>query len=227
MHSLPAGTGPSPHWRGDRAQTSRIGSRAASAVREFDALFTAFTMSVLGNVVSTTGLTVLVHEQTSSPLLSPLAFALGFLRYLLGGLLLSAIVDRMPARRLLVASDLTCAALVAAMAGPGTPIAALFGLLLLVSVVTSISSGARAGIVREVVGDAAFVPARSLMRVSAQTAQIAGHAVGGALLVVLSPRTLLLVNALSSALPPRSPEWDCGTDRPGPPRSASRPIWRS
>jgi len=175
----------------------RVRYRDALAVGEFRALYSAYTVSVLGNVVSTVGLTVLVYERTSSPLLSSLAFALGFLPYLLSGLLLSAVVDRLPARRLLVTCDLTSAVVVATMAWPRTPLPALFGLLLVVSVVTSVSSGARAGIVREVVGDAAFVPARSLMRISAQTAQIAGNGVGGALLVVLSPRTLILANSAS------------------------------
>ena len=182
------------------ATAPRVRYRAALAVREFNALYAAFTVSVLGNVMSTVGLTVLVYEQTRSPLLSSLAFAVGFVPYLLSGLLLSAVVDRIPTRRLLVAADLASAGLVAAMAWPPTPVPALFVLLLLVSVITSVSSGARTGIVREVVGNAAFVPARSLMRISAQTAQIAGNGIGGALLVVLSPRALILVNAVSFLL---------------------------
>jgi MFS family permease len=174
--------------------------RDALAVPEFRALFAAYSISILGSVVSAVALTVLVYERTGSPFLSSLTFALGFLPYVVSGLLLSAVVDRQPPRRLLTASDLTCALLVALMAWPRTPIPALLGLLTLVSTVTSISSGARGGLVRAVVGDAVFVPARSLLRICSQSAQIAGNGVGGMLLVALSPRSLILVNAVSFAV---------------------------
>ena len=61
---------------------------------------------------------VLVFERTGSPLLASLTFALGFLPYLVSGALLSAVVDRMPLRRLLVGCDLVCAGLVGVMAAP-------------------------------------------------------------------------------------------------------------
>jgi MFS family permease len=178
----------------------RIRYRDALAFPEFRALFTAYSISILGSVVSAVALTVLVYERTRSPFLSSLTFALGFLPYVVSGLLLSAVVDRVRPRRLLPGSDLTCALLVALMAWPRTPIPALMTLLLLVSTVTSISSGARGGLVRSLVGDAAFVPASSLLRISAQSAQIAGNGLGGVLLVALSPRSLILINAASFAV---------------------------
>lgn len=174
--------------------------RDAFAFPEFLALFTAYSVSVLGSVVSAVALTVLVFERTSSPFLSSLTFALGFLPYVASGLLLSAVVDRLPSRLLLTACDASCAVLVALMAWPATPIPVLLALLLLVSTLTSISSGARGGLVRDVVGDDAFIPARSVLRISAQTAQIAGNGLGGLLLVVLSPHALILVNAVSFAV---------------------------
>jgi MFS family permease len=180
--------------------STRVRYRDAFAFAEFRALFGAYTISILGSVVSAVALTVLVYERTHSPFLSSLTFALGFLPYIVSGLLLSAIVDRLPPRRLLTTCDLTAAALVALMAWSRTPIPALLGLLLLVSTVTSLSGGARSGIVRMVVGDAAFIPARSLLRISSQSAQIAGNGVGGLLLVALSPRTLILANAASFAV---------------------------
>ena len=82
----------------------RYGDALASA--EFRALFAAFAISLTGSVVSAVALTVLVYQRTSSPLLASLTFALGFLPYLVSGALLSAVVDRIPLRRLLVACDL-------------------------------------------------------------------------------------------------------------------------
>jgi len=182
------------------AEPVRARYRQALAFPEFLALFTAYSVSILGSVVSAVALTVLVYERTSSPFLASLTFALGFLPYVVSGLLLSAVVDRIPSRLLLATCDAVCALLVALMAWPRTPIPVLLALLLLVSTVTSISSGARGSLVREVVGDAAFIPARSLLRISAQTAQIAGNGLGGLLLVVLQPRGLILVNAASFAV---------------------------
>jgi MFS family permease len=188
------------HGRVPTVEPVRARYRDAFAFPEFLALFTAYSVSVLGSVVSAVALTVLVYERTSSPFLSSLTFALGFLPYVASGLLLSAVVDRLPSRLLLTACDGCCALLVALMAWPTTPIPALLALLLLVSTLTSISSGARGGLVRDVVGDDAFIPARSVLRISAQTAQIAGNGLGGLLLVVLSPRGLILVNAVSFAV---------------------------
>lgn len=173
--------------------------REALAHPEFRALFAASSISVSGSVIAAVALTVLVYERTRSPFLASLTFALGFLPYVVGGLLLSAVVDRLRPRRLLSASDGISALLVGLMAWPRTPIPALLVLLLLVSTVGSVSGGARAGVVRAVVGDGAFVPARSLLRISAQTAQVAGNGVGGLLLIVLSPHGLILLNAVSFA----------------------------
>jgi MFS family permease len=171
--------------------------RDALASREFRALFAAFAISLTGSVVSAVALTVLVYQRTSSPLLASLTFALGFLPYLVSGALLSAVVDRVPLRRLLVTCDLASCALVAVMAAPGMPVPALLLLLVAVGTVTSLSGGARSAALPVVVPEAAFIPARSLFRIAAQSAQIVGNAVGGALLIVVSPRGAILIDAAS------------------------------
>jgi MFS family permease len=180
--------------------TGRVRYREALVVPEFRALFAAYTVSILGSMMSAVALTVLIYEQTRSPFLSSLTFAFVFLPYIITGLLVSAVVDRVPLRRLLNVSDAGCALLAALMALPRTPVAVLLVLLFLVSAMTSISSGARSSLVRTVVGDAAFVPARSLLRISAQSAALVGYGLGGLLLVVVSPRGLILLNAASFAV---------------------------
>jgi predicted MFS family arabinose efflux permease len=67
--------------------------------------------------------------------------------------------------------------------------------LLGTGILSSLSGGARIALVRAAVAPRAYVPARSLLRIAAQLAQIGGNAVGGALLVALSPSAALLVNA--------------------------------
>ncbi len=176
-------------------EQERARYRDALRVGEFRALFLALCLSTTGVSVTAVALTVVVYQRTSSPFLSSLTFALGFLPYLLGGTVLSALVDRVPARRLLTGCSLGSAVLVTAMAWPATPVPALLALLVASSSLTSISSGARTGLVRTVVPDTAYVPARSLLRIASQIAQVAGNAVGGALLVVVTPHQAMLVNS--------------------------------
>jgi predicted MFS family arabinose efflux permease len=171
--------------------------REAFAAREFRFFFAAGLISLAGSTVSAVALTVLVYQRTSSPFLSSLTFALAFLPYLFSGLLASALVDRLPPRRLLISCDVGSACFVAPMAWPGTPIPVLLILLLCASTLTGIGGGARAGLVRVVVSDQAYVAARSALRISGQAAQLAGNAVGGALLIVVSPSAAILINACS------------------------------
>jgi hypothetical protein len=83
------------------------------------------------------------------------------------------------------------------MALPGMPIAALLVLLFGVGVLSSVASGSRAALARSTVSDNAYVPARSLLRIASQTAQIGGNACGGLLVLAVAPRGALLVNAAS------------------------------
>lgn len=171
--------------------------RDALRVPEFRALFFAYAISVTGSVVSAVALTVLVYQRTGSPFLSSLTFALGFVPYLVSGLLLSSLVDRLPIRRLLVTCDLACVVLVVVMAIPAVPVVGLLVLLLAVGMLTGVSSGARSAVLPTMVSTNAYVAGASLFRISAQVSQIAGNGIGGALLVVLSPRGAILVNAAS------------------------------
>jgi hypothetical protein len=179
---------------------ARAGYRAALASPEFRALLLAQLLEV--GAVSLVGLalTILVYRDTASPLLSSLTFALGFVPYALGGGLMSGVVDRARPRALVAGCDCTSAALVAAMAWPGLPLAILFMLLIAGGVLSSISSGARAALTRATVPERAYVPARSLLRISSQLAQIAGTAGGGALLLVISVRGAVLAGACAFAL---------------------------
>jgi MFS transporter len=177
----------------------RAGYRAALASRELRALVAGQFVSVAGTSVAAVALTILVYRRTESPLLSSLTFALGFVPYLVGGGLLSGVVDRVRPRRLVVRFDLAAAALAAAMAWPGLPIGVLFALLLAIGTLSSVESGGRASLVRASVAAELYVPARSLLRISVQLAQIGGNAAGGLLLLVLTPQGALLANAASFA----------------------------
>ena len=79
--------------------SSRARYRDVLGVAEFRAIFVANIVSMLGSVVAAVALTVLVYQQTRSPALAASVMALSFLPYLIGGALLGAAADRLPARR--------------------------------------------------------------------------------------------------------------------------------
>ncbi|MEU6312111.1 MFS transporter [Streptomyces sp. NPDC047014] len=171
---------------------------------EFPAVFAAHLLSVLGLVVAEISLSVLVFRLTGSPLMSALAFALGFLPYALGGTLLAGIADRYPARRVLVVCDLLCAACAAAMVLPGTPVAVLLVLRCAMAFVAPLFQGTRNASLADILGPGeVYVLGRSLMRMVAQSAQLVGFGLGGLLLTVLAPRQAIALTAaglLGSAL---------------------------
>ncbi|MHB9858981.1 MFS transporter [Streptomyces sp. YIM S03343] len=172
----------------------RQGYARVFAVREFRAVFAAHTLSLLGVVVTEIALSVLVYDLTGSPLMSALAFALGFLPYLVGGTLLAGLADRLPARRVLVGCDLVCAGCVALMAAPGAPIAVLLALRCVLAVVSPVFAGTRMATLADILGEGdLFVLGRSLLRIVSQGALLTGYGLGGLLLTVLAPRHALLI----------------------------------
>lgn len=173
------------------------------AVREFRPIFAAHVLSVLGSVFAEVSLAVLVFRQTGSAVLTALIFALGFLPYALSGVLLSGIADRLPTRQVLVSCDLVCAACVLVMAVPSTPLALLFVLRTVVSMVTPLFTGARAASLADILHGDLFILGRSLVRIVSQSSQIIGYGIGGLVLVWLAPRTALCITVgtfLCSAL---------------------------
>ncbi|QRN81651.1 MAG: MFS transporter, partial [Nocardiopsis sp. BM-2018] len=113
------------------------------SVPEFRVLFLAEILSVLALVAVQITLSVLIFERTGSPLLSALAFALGFLPQLVGASLLSSVADRFPARRVMVIAQLVSGAVMACMAVPGTPAWVMLALLVVSGTVAPVYSGAR------------------------------------------------------------------------------------
>lgn len=170
------------------------------AIPEFRMIFAAQVIATLGNVVAQLTLSVVVYQRTGSPLLSALTFALGFAPYLLGATLLSAVADRRPPRDVLVGCQAISCGVVAVMAVPGMPIALLFLLLLVLGTVAPVFQGARAATLPDVVTGDGYALARSLLRLVSQSTQLIGFAVGGVLLLVLSPTVSLLSAAAGCAV---------------------------
>jgi MFS family permease len=169
--------------------------RDAFAVREFTPLFAAYVLSLIGDVIAAVALTVLVFQRTGSPFLAGLTFTLAFVPSLLGGTLLSALVDRVPPRRLMVTCDLVSAGMVVVMAAGHAPVWALLALLAALGLINPIQAGTRTALLAEILPGDTFVAGRSLFRVVSQSAQVVGNATGGLLLVLASPRGALALDA--------------------------------
>ena len=165
------------------------------AVPEFRTLFLAEVLAILGQVAAQITLSLTVYTRTGSPLLSALAFAMGFLPHLLGATLLSSLADRVGARRLMVLTQAATALLVACMAVPGTPVAVMLAMVFAMGTIAPLYQGTKAATVADVLPPEGFALGRSLLRMAAQLAQICGFAFGGALFAVLSPTAALLAGA--------------------------------
>jgi MFS family permease len=171
--------------------------REVFAVGEFRPLFGTFLLSTAGDELARVALTVLVYQRTSSPLLSAMTFALGHLPWLLGGPFLSALADRLPRHRVLIAADVTRAALLGLMSIPGTPLWVLLALLFLVSLCAPPFESARSALMADVLDGDRYAVATSLTNISLQLAQVVGFLAAGALVAALSPSAALLIDGVT------------------------------
>jgi MFS family permease len=173
--------------------------REVFAVPEFRPLFGSFLLSTAGDELARVALTVLVYQRTSSPLLSALTFAISHFPWLIGGPLLSTLADRLPRHRVLIATDVARAVLLAVMAIPGVPLPVLLGLLLVVSLCAPPFESARSALMADVLDGERYALATSLTTVTLQLSQVAGFLLGGAL-VALHPSLALGIDAATFAV---------------------------
>ncbi|HEY3653031.1 MAG TPA: MFS transporter, partial [Streptosporangiaceae bacterium] len=79
--------------------------RDVFAVREFRFLWSSVVLSTVGDRLALVALTLLVYDQTASPLLAALVYAAGYLPWVIGGLFLAGVADRRPRRSVMVFCD--------------------------------------------------------------------------------------------------------------------------
>src|SRR5690242_12221622 len=88
--------------------------RDVFAVGEFRALWASQVLSVAGDRLALVALALLIYDRTRSPLLAAVAYAAGYVPYVIGALFLSGLADRRPRREVMVACDVIRALLVTA-----------------------------------------------------------------------------------------------------------------
>jgi MFS family permease len=160
-------------------------------------VFAAHTVSMLGTVAAQVALSILVFERTSSALLSALVLACSFLPYALGGILLSSIADRYPARRVLVICDLLSGLCIGLMLIPGMPVGGLLGLLLLTGIIAPVFAGARAASLAHLLPQDLFPIGRSLLRAISQVTVLTGFALGAVAVAAIGANWLLLLDVVT------------------------------
>ncbi|MCP3765264.1 MFS transporter [Streptomyces sp. MAR25Y5] len=176
------------------------GYRALLRNREFAGLYAGFTLTVAAGTLSGFALGTLVDDRTGSPFLTAVSMYGATFATVLGALTLMSVADGKRPRRILVTLQCVSLAGVAAQAVPGLPLTARFGLLLVLGFFHSLGTGARMGLLAEVVPSSAYALARSLMNITSGGTAVLGFAAGALLLRYLSPHEVFVVAAVLTGL---------------------------
>jgi MFS family permease len=160
-------------------------------------------VSITGSSVTYVALPVLVYSMTSSPLLTSVVASLEALPYLMFGLPAGALADRFDRKRVMVLTDLVNAVVLATV-----PVAAWFDALtvphvlavaFLVPTLFVFFDAADFGALPTLVGRSRIVVANSAVWSASTVVETVVPMAAGALFVVVSPSTLVGVDALSYA----------------------------
>jgi predicted MFS family arabinose efflux permease len=161
----------------------------------FRALFGTRSLAIAGETLRIVALSILVYAQTGSPLLGAVAYGVGFLPQLVGGVLFGAMADRVRARRLIVLGYLAQAGVAAVLGLVHLPVWASLALVAAVASVSPLFGGVVNRLMAEALAGDAFVLGRSLMSMASSGAQLLGLAAGGVAVGLLGARHALLVTA--------------------------------
>jgi MFS family permease len=164
------------------------------AVREFRTLWLSQSLSEVGDRLALVALTLLVYDRTGSPLLAAVAYAAGYVPWVIGGLIFSGLGDRLPRREVMVACDVIRALLVAVMLLPGMPVAGLVGLLYVTTMAQAPFESARSAILPDILPGDRYALAATVMQTSFRVAMVAGAAIGGVTIALIGTRTALGVD---------------------------------
>lgn len=180
---------------------TRTSSQPPGLGADFWRFFVGQTVSNLGSAVTLFALPLLVYRLTGSALNLGIVTAVEMLPYLLFGLVIGAWVDRVDRRRLMIATDIGRALVLAVI-----PVLAVVDRLSVwaVYVVAALSStltiafdAAQFAAIPSLVGADDLVTANGRIQASFSTAQVAGPPLAGAMLSMVSVEVVFLIDALS------------------------------
>lgn len=173
---------------------------------EFRAMWVAQLLSLTGDQLARVAMTLLVYDRTRSPLLTALTYAVTFLPWLLGGIGLSGLADRLPRREVMIAADLARMLLVIAMAvlsavtRSAAGLLVMVGLLFVVTLLDSPFKSARSALMADILTGPRYALATAINQVTVQTGIVAGFALGGLVVAAVGSRSALIADAVTFAV---------------------------
>ena len=153
---------------------------------EFRALWLAQLLSVAGDQLARVAITVLVYDRTRSPFWTALTYAVTLLPWVVGGLALSGLADRLPRRQVMVACDiarmvLVCVmALVSLTAPPEAGLWILVALLFVVTLLDSPFKSARSAMMPDILTGERYVLGTAVTQTTLQVGMVSGYRAGRA-----------------------------------------------
>lgn len=183
----------------------REGSRRATfgqlfSVAEFRALWVSSVTSVLGDRLAVVALAILVYDRTRSPVLAAIAYAAGYVPWIIGGLLLSQVADRRPRRQVMVSCDVIRMVLVALMVIPGVPLAVLVALLFATTMFAPPFEAARSAILPDILNDGLYPLGIAVVQTTFRLGIVLGAAAGGVVVAFVGARPALAADAVTFAV---------------------------
>ena len=151
---------------------ARCRTRAVLRDREFRAVLLADALSTVGDQIARIAVALLVLERSGSAFAASATYACSYLTWLVGGPFLTAIADRYPRRRVMVVCDLLRMALIACLAVPGTPLWAVFAVLVLVGLLAPPFDAARSSLCADLLTGEHYVVGNALLNAVVQAAQL-------------------------------------------------------
>jgi predicted MFS family arabinose efflux permease len=185
--------------------TGRVTFRAVFAVGEFRSVWLAQVLSVAGDQLARVAITVLVYDRTGSAFWSAATYAVTLLPWLLGGLALSGLADRLPRREVMVACDLARVVLICLMAllslhgATNAGLGVMVALLFVVTLLDSPFKAARAALVPDILTGDRYVLGVAVSQAALQIGLVAGFALGGVVVASLHAGGALIADAATFA----------------------------
>ena len=169
--------------------------RDVFAVREFRALWFSEVLSVAGDRLALVALTLLVFYHTHSPLLTAIAYATGYVPWVIGGLFLADLADRRSRRSVMVVCDVVRAVLIAVMAVPHVPLVVLVALLFAATMFAPPFESARAAITPDILQGEQYALGTAVFSTTFLAGQTVGAVAGGFAVAFIGVRPALIIDA--------------------------------